>query len=255
MTRVVSIVNQKGGTGKTTTAVNLAACLAAMGRRVLLIDIDPQGNATTGCGVDKRAISAGAYGVLCGGMGLERAIVHCLGPKVDLLPANNDLAAAEIELPALGGEWQRTLARAIGRAGLPHDHVLIDCPPSIGVLFLNALTASDRALVVTVCEYYSLEGLSDLAENLRRMRDGLNRGLRLIGVLRTIHDPRSLLSRQVSGHLERHFGDALFKTVIPRNIRLAEAPSHGRSIIEHDPGCRGAQAYRALAEEFVSRRA
>lgn len=251
MTRVVSVVNQKGGTGKTTTAVNLAACLAAMGKKVLLIDIDPQGNATTGCGVDKRAIGDGVYGVLCSGTPIDRAYVRCLGPKIDLLPANNDLAAAEIELPAAGGEWQRTLRDAIGRADLPHDHVLIDCPPSIGVLFLNALTASDRALVVTVCEYYSLEGLSDLAENLRRMRNGLNRDLRLIGVLRTIHDPRSLLTRQVSGHLEHHFGKAMFKTVIPRNVRLAEAPSHGRSILEHDPGCRGAQAYRELAEEFV----
>ena len=255
MTRTISIVNQKGGTGKTTTAVNLAACLAALGSRVLLADIDPQGNATSGCGIDKRRAGPGTYGALCAGVPVKDALVRSNGGDFDVLPSNNDLAAAEIELVSAGGAWHRALADALGRAQLGHDYVLIDCPPSLGVLFLNALTASGQALVVTQCEYYSLEGLSDLADNLQRMRGSYNRDLRLAGVLRTMHDPRNLLTRQISDELERQFGETLFRTTIPRNVRLAEAPSHGQNILEYDGACRGAQAYRMLAQELLERRA
>jgi len=254
MTRVISVVNQKGGTGKTTTAVNLAAYLAKLGKKVLLIDIDPQGNATSGCGIDKRTCGEGTYGVLSGSISLGEGVVRCAGTGIDLLPANNDLAASEIELPSAGGDWQRALADAIALADLRHDYVFIDCPPSLGVLFLNALTASDRALIVTQCEYFSLEGLSDLADNLKRLRNAYNEGLKLAGVLRTMHDPRNLLTRQISDELEKHFGETLFRTTIPRNVRLAEAPSHGQSIMEYDGACRGALAYRSLAQELLERR-
>ncbi len=254
MTRAIAVVNQKGGTGKTTTSINLAVSLAALGKKVLLIDIDPQGNATTGCGIDKRSIRQGTYAVLTGQTPLCNAVMHCEGPGIDLLPANNNLAAAEIELPTSGADWRNALSMAMCDAKLGHDYILIDCPPSLGVLFLNALKAAERALIVTLCEYYSLEGLSDLADNLKRMRNSDNSNLRLEGVLRTMYDPRNLLTRQISEQLERHFGETLFQTIIPRNVRLAEAPSHGMSINEYDRNCKGAQAYRMLAQELVERR-
>ena len=248
MTRVISIANQKGGVGKTTTAVNLAASLAATGCRVLLLDLDPQGNATMGCGVDKHEVDASIYEWLIEGVPLGDVVQHCPG-GLDLVPGNADLTSAEIELLDLDAR-ERRLASALRDAFGQYDYVLIDCPPSLNILTLNALVASHGVLVPMQCEYYALEGLSALLDTVEGVKRAANPRLRIEGLLRTMYDPRNSLTRDVSRQLLEYFGDLVFRTVVPRNVRLAEAPSHGLPAILYDPNSRGAVAYKALAGEL-----
>lgn len=252
MTGVLAVVNQKGGVGKTTTSVNVAAALAKAGCRVLLVDLDPQGNATMGSGVDKRTVSRTVYHVLLG-LGEPSAIrLRVERGDYDLLPANRELAGAEIELVDLQARETR-LKGALERVTADYDFVLIDCPPSLSLLTVNALTAARRVLIPMQCEYYALEGLSDLVGTIKRVRAKLNPHLEIAGLLRTMYDPRNTLSQQVSQQLEAHFGDKVYRTVVPRNVRLAEAPSYGIPAVLWDPASKGAQAYLALAAEILAR--
>ena len=252
MTQVLAVVNQKGGVGKTTTSVNLAAALAQAGRRVLLVDLDPQGNATMGSGVDKRAAARTVYHVLLGlgDIGTIRARAEKGG--YDLVPSNRELAGAEVELVALENRETR-LKRALDSIAADYDYILIDCPPSLSLLTVNALAAAQRVLIPMQCEYYALEGLSDLVGTIKRVRANLNPTLEIAGLLRTMYDPRNTLSQQVSQQLEEHFGDKVYRTLVPRNVRLAEAPSYGVPAVLWDAASKGAQAYLALAEEILSR--
>ncbi|MGE5386812.1 MAG: ParA family protein [Betaproteobacteria bacterium] len=249
--KVFAITNQKGGVGKTTTAVNLAAGLGALGSRVLLIDLDPQGNATTGCGITKRAALPTVYQLLLGMSGLREV---CLKTTFgfDLLPANRELAGAEVELIEISRREYR-LRDALEAGHADYDFVLIDCPPALNMLTVNGLVAADAVLIPMQCEYYALEGLSDLVETLRKIRAHLNPRLEIEGLLRTMYNPQSTLTQQVSAELESHFGDKVYKTIVPRNVRLAEAPSYGKPVIAFDKNSRGAQAYLALAEEMLER--
>jgi len=249
MARIIAIVSQKGGVGKTTTAVNLAASLAQLGQRTLLIDLDPQGNATTGAGVFKREALPTVYQVL---LGLVRLSDACLKTEFgfDLLPANRELAGAEVEVVELERREYR-LADALRNA--PYDFILIDCPPALNMLTVNGLVAADCAVIPMQCEYYALEGLSDLVDTLKKVRVRLNARLEIEGLLRTMYNPQSTLAQQVSGELERHFSKKIYQTVIPRNVRLAEAPSYGKPALFFDRNSRGAQAYLALAEEMLRR--
>jgi chromosome partitioning protein len=256
MTRIIAVVNQKGGVGKTTTTINLAASLAAMKRSVLVVDVDPQGNATTGAGIDKRACRRTVYHVLLGEAGVADARVRSEAGGFDLLPANRELAGAEIELVELPGRETRlrTSLREAGEAAEPaYDFVFVDCPPSLSLLTLNALCAADAVLIPMQCEYYALEGLSDLVQTLKKVRAHLNARLEIEGLLRTMYDPRNTLALNVAAELERHFGDRLYRTVIPRNVRLAEAPSHGVPALTLEPKSKGALAYLALAGEVIRR--
>jgi chromosome partitioning protein len=251
MARIVAVANQKGGVGKTTTAVNLAAALAQSGSRVLLVDLDAQGNATMGSGVDKRELSASTCDVLLEDQHADAAIVKT-AEGFDLLPGNTDLTAAEIELMDEQGREQR-LKRALDPLRPKYDFIIVDCPPALSLLTLNALTAADSVLVPMQCEYYALEGLTALLTTIDALKAKLNPNLEIEGVLRTMFDVRNNLANAVSAELVSHFGDKVFRTIVPRNVRVAEAPSHGQSIVGYDKGSRGAIAYLGLAGEVLRR--
>ena len=249
MARIIAVANQKGGVGKTTTSINLAASIAELGRRVLLIDMDPQGNATMGSGVDKQDIELSCYDVLLEDCDPFRAVVNSENIKHHVLPSNMDLAGAEVHLLEVVGRESR-LKKAIDKLANEYDYIFIDCPPSMNMLTINALVAADSVLVPMQCEYFALEGLSSLMDTLKQVQETVNKNLGLEGLLRTMFDGRSRLTREVSEQLTTHFSDRLFETVVPRNIRLAEAPSFGLPAIIYDKSSRGAQAYMDLAREL-----
>ena len=253
LARILAVTNQKGGVGKTTTAVNLSACLAALGQRVLMIDLDPQGNGTTGCGIIKREALPTVYQLLIGRSTLAQARLKT-DFGFDILPANRELAGAEVDLIDMAGREYRlrdALAPALG----DYDFILMDCPPALNMLTVNGLAAADAVMIPMQCEYYALEGLTDLVATLKKVRAHLNARLEIEGLLRTMFDPRSTLTQQVSGELVEHFGDKVYRTIIPRNVRLAEAPSYGKPVIAFDRLSKGAQAYSALAQELLDRQA
>ena len=252
MVKILAVTNQKGGVGKTTTSVNLSACLADLGQRVLMIDLDPQGNATTGCGVVKRVALPTVYQILIGRSTLAQARIRTeFG--FDILPANRELAGAEVELIEIEGREHR-LREALAPVLGDYDFILMDCPPALNMLTVNGLVAAHAVMIPMQCEYYALEGLTDLVATLKKVRANLNAQLEIEGLLRTLFDPRSTLTQQVSGELVEHFGAKVYRTIIPRNVRLAEAPSYGKPVIAFDRSSRGAQAYQALAQEMLERR-
>jgi len=252
MPRVLAITNQKGGVGKTTTSINLAASLVKAGRRVLLVDIDPQGNATMGSGIDKRGLKATVYQVLLGEAPLSAVRLRSLSGGFDVIPANRELAGAEVEMVDLP-ERETRLKTALDEIRDQYDFVLIDCPPALNLLTVNGLCAANAVMIPMQCEYYALEGLSDLVQTIKKVRVHLNPGLEIEGLLRTMYDPRNMLAQQVSDQLQQHFGDKVYRTVIPRNIRLAEAPSHGLPVLKFDRQSKGALAYLALAGEMLGK--
>lgn len=249
--KVFAIANQKGGVGKTSIAVNLTATLAHYGQRALLIDLDPQGNATTGSGIDKNGLEKSLYGVLLGEYDVASARLRAQG-NYDVLPANRELAGAEIEMIQIERREYR-LKEALAFVNADYDYALIDCPPALNMLTVNALTAADAVIIPMQCEYYALEGLSDLVGTLRKVKANLNPKIEIEALVRTMYDPRSSLTIQVSDEIKSHFGDKVFDTVIPRNIRIAEAPSFGKPVIMHDPTSRGALAHFAFARELLGR--
>jgi chromosome partitioning protein len=253
MKRVIAVANQKGGVGKTTTAVNLAASLAATKRRVMLIDLDPQGNATMGSGVDKSQLQWSSCDVLLGEAEISSSLVRVEPGGFDLLPSNQDLTAAEVRLLTMMAGRETKLRNAIAPLRDSYDVILIDCPPALNMLTVNSLVAADSVLIPMQCEYYALEGLSALVGTIDQIKAAVNETLEIEGILRTMFDPRNNLANEVSAQLIMHFGDKVFRTIIPRNIRLAEAPSFGKPVLFHDKESRGALAYLALAGEMIRR--
>jgi chromosome partitioning protein len=252
MAKIFCIANQKGGVGKTTTTVNLAAGLAKVGQRVLMIDLDPQGNATMGSGIDKRQLETTVYDVLLESSSVAEARVTSEACGYDVLGANRELAGAEVEMVALDRREKR-LRTALAAVGAEYDFILIDCPPSLSLLTLNGLCAAHGVIVPMQCEYFALEGLTDLVNTIKQVHANLNKNLQIIGLLRVMFDPRITLQQQVSEQLKGHFGDKVFDTVIPRNVRLAEAPSYGLPGVIFDPAARGSQAFVAFAQELVAK--
>lgn len=252
MAKIFCIANQKGGVGKTTTTVNLAAGLAKVGQRVLMIDLDPQGNATMGSGVDKRQLALTVYDVLLESASVKEAATRSEKCGFDVLGANRELAGAEVELVALEHR-ERRLKTALAEVAQDYDFVLIDCPPSLSMLTLNGLCSAHGVIVPMQCEYFALEGLTDLVNTIKQVHANLNADLQIIGLLRVMFDPRITLQQQVSEQLKNHFGDKVFDTVIPRNVRLAEAPSYGLPGVVFDPAAKGSQAFVAFATEMVAR--
>jgi chromosome partitioning protein len=250
--KVIAIANQKGGVGKTTTAINLGAALAALDQRVLLVDCDPQGNATRGLGVE--AAPPHLYHVMCGEVPIQEAIVGTQLPTLDVVPANRDLVGIEVEFVGKQG-WEPTLRSHLTSLGGTYDTILLDCPPSLGHLTVSALVAATGVLVPLQSEYYALEGISELVATIRRVKRSLNQELTITGILLTMYDDRTNLARDVAREVRTHFDDTVYETVVPRNVRLAEAPSHGISVLQHDIKSRGAEAYLALAREFLRRAA
>jgi len=252
MAKIFCIANQKGGVGKTTTTVNLAAGLAKVGQRVLMIDLDPQGNATMGSGIDKRQLELTVYDVLLESASVAEARVTAERCGYDVIGANRELAGAEVEMVALDRREKR-LRTALAAVGAEYDFILIDCPPSLSLLTLNGLCAAHGVIVPMQCEYFALEGLTDLVNTIKQVHANLNKNLQIIGLLRVMFDPRITLQQQVSEQLKAHFGDKVFDTVIPRNVRLAEAPSYGLPGVVFDPSARGSQAFVAFAKELVEK--
>lgn len=251
-TEIISIINQKGGVGKTTTAINLSFDLGALGKQVLLVDLDPQGNATSGLGIEKRDLNVCVYDVLLSDLPITEAILPDIAPGLDLLPATINLAGAEVELVSAMARESR-FRDALAPMRGTYDYIIIDCPPSLGLLTVNGLVAADSLLIPIQSEFYALEGVTKLLESMNLVKTRLNRGLNIFGVLVTMYDGRTLLSKQVLQEVREYFGEDVFDTVVPRAVKLSEAPSYGLAIEEYDPAGKGAQAYRALAQEVIAR--
>lgn len=250
MGKIIAVFNQKGGVGKTTTNVNLSACLANLGKKVLVIDIDPQGNTTSGFGIDKTNLNSSIYDVLINGANIKEALINSNIENLDLIPSNTDLAGAEIELTGSENR-EHTLKRAVESIKDDYEFIFIDCPPSLGLLTINALVASDGVIIPIQCEYYALEGVSQLMNTIKLVKSSLNPSLEIEGVVLSMFDGRTNLSIQVVDEVKRFFKGKVYTTIIPRNVRLAEAPSHGLSIVEYDSKSKGAEAYMDLAKEFL----
>lgn len=251
MANVIALANQKGGVGKTTTSVNLGACLANEGQKVLLIDLDPQGNATSGLGVDKRQIEQSIYDVMINDVPLANVIQQSSHQGLDIAPTTIELSGAEVELTSMMARETR-LKDAFGDVGDKYDFILIDCPPSLGLLTINAFTAADSILIPVQSEYYAMEGLSQLMNTMKLVQKHFNRGLKIEGVLLTMFDKRTNLGQQVNHEVQKFFGDQVYQTIIPRNVRLSEAPSYGQSIVDYDPRSTGAKVYQQLAKEVLA---